>query len=116
MIFKLINDKQEYESLAISTLDAFNSVDDWLQFFDIWKYSEEKYDEINNWDEFLQGELDNGNLSIDYAPSSSEYPVILVHLFEKEWDRYSDTTTQIWDWESLSKLKAENEYSIGVVK
>lgn len=109
MNFKLINNKLEYDNLALSLINDFDSVDDWLEFFDIWSYNDEKYDEICDWNKFLHNEYKQGKLQIAYAPSNNEFPIVLVSLFEKSWDRYANTTTEMWNWESLNRLMLESK-------
>lgn len=104
MNINVFKTKKDYDAYALSIIEEFGSVDDWLQFFDIWDYQDEKYDEVNNWNEFLHNEYARGKLHIQYSPSINEFPIVLVSMFDSSWDRCGDINTEIWDWKSFDEL------------
>lgn len=83
---------------------AFDSVDEWTDFFGIYEFRDEKYDDVENWEEIVS----NYSGDMDLKPDESEYPVLVTYQFEDHDDRFGDVSNQLWDWISLKKINLQH--------
>ena len=107
LTYRVANNYEEYLEICKESFlgtnneePVFFEVGEFLDFFGIYHYRDEKYDDIDDW----QTEIKNYNGEMDIRPQEDEYPVMIVSHFDKEFDRCGELTTQIWEWKSLNEL------------
>ncbi|MGN5650984.1 hypothetical protein [Bacillus sp. Brlt_9] len=112
--YKIANNYEEYLLLCIETFvkktkttaysiekkNIFDTVDEWIQFFGAFELMNEKYDDIEDWEQELL--LFEGDINL--KPNKEEYPVLVAYNFSDDDDRFGTVSNQLWDWKPLAAL------------
>ncbi|MGF7535253.1 hypothetical protein AAGG74_16490 [Bacillus mexicanus] len=79
---------------------VFQEPDSWFDFFGIYQFRDEKYDDVDNWEDIISG----FNGEMDLKPDEEEFPVLVTYCFDSGFDRLGDMNIQMWDMISLKEL------------